>query len=111
MRSDDERAPHNHPWWFASLVLRGSYIEHRADQVCPIIRRPFSFGFRGLDTFHRVELPDGKPCWTIVVTGPDIRGWGFLCRDIEIQQIGEHEWFERERPRLVPWREFDGCGE
>src|ERR1700728_4812444 len=26
-RADRERDPHDHPWWFASLVLAGSYEE------------------------------------------------------------------------------------
>lgn len=107
MRSDDERAPHNHPWWFVSLVLRGHYLEYNDRPPNPHVRKRFSVGFRGLDTFHRVALPNGHryvgngrykygpiPCWTLVVTGPDVRGWGFRCPS-----------------GVVPWREFDGCGE
>ena len=27
LRSDDDRALHDHPWWFVSLILRGRYDE------------------------------------------------------------------------------------
>ena len=27
LSSDDDRALHDHPWWFVSVILRGSYIE------------------------------------------------------------------------------------
>jgi hypothetical protein len=27
---------------------------------------------------HRIELEDG-PCWTLFITGPRYREWGFLC--------------------------------
>lgn len=97
LRSDDDRALHNHPWWFFSVVLKGQYLEFRGDSKA-VVRKRFSVAFRNLDTFHRVELIDGKPCWTLIVTGPDIRSWGFLCRG-------------RNGNQVVPWREFDGCGE
>lgn len=97
-RSDDDRAPHNHPWWFVSVLLHGSYIEHRwIDGVEHITRRRSpSVAFRGLSTNHRIELDtaDPRPIWSLILTGPDVRGWGFQCPD-----------------RFVPWRQFDGCGE
>lgn len=27
-RDDDDRALHDHPWWFVSIMLQGSYVEH-----------------------------------------------------------------------------------
>lgn len=128
LRSDDERAPHNHPWWFMSLVLSGSYLEYTDDPASPILRKRFSFAYRPLSVFHRVALPNGRrrdgtygplPCWTIVVTGPDVRSWGFRC------QSRKHDtWclypclyctcsYQSRQPvtYVVPWREFNGCGE
>ena len=114
LRSDDDRALHDHPWWFVSLILRGGYWEHRAGK--PITTRSHrtagSLVIRPANTVHRVELECvGKckkcvpqcdpgveiPAWTLVITGPKIRDWGFAC------------------PRgWVHWQEFDhnnGCGE
>lgn len=126
LRSDDERALHNHPWWFLSLVLRGSYLEYNDTPPNPKVRKRFSVGYRPLSTRHRVALPNGfnpdgsygpQPCWTLVVTGPDVRGWGFWCREkldewsarsyAELDQVGVQSHVDR----FVPWREFDGCGE
>lgn len=120
LRSDDERAPHNHPWWFVSLVLKGSYLEYTDAPLNPHLRKRFSFAYRPLSTFHRVALPNGfrkqsfdvgsygpVPCWTLVVTGPDVRGWGFRCPRYRIQGNG----LGIPPYRVVPWPEFDGCGE
>lgn len=96
-RSDDDRAMHDHPWWFISLVLRGRYFEFQLDQP-PLTRRPGSIAFRRAEAAHRVELIDGKPCWTLILTGRRVRMWGFHC---------PNGWVE--------WRRFvagsRGCGE
>ncbi|QSM01125.1 hypothetical protein SEA_NANOSMITE_80 [Mycobacterium phage Nanosmite] len=62
--SDDDRALHDHPWWFASLVLKGGYYEHFGDGYAHKgdgvgyykWRRPGSFALRKANTAHRVEL-------------------------------------------------------
>ncbi|YCU56687.1 hypothetical protein ACRYGV_18085 [Mycobacteroides abscessus] len=80
IRSDDDRALHDHPWWFWSFVLAGHYYEHRADGR-RIKRHWASIAYRAAKTRHRVELPKSNDpmslleredcCWTIVVTGPE----------------------------------------
>jgi hypothetical protein len=112
LRDDDDRALHDHPWAWCSILLRGSYIEHtiaaggvRREQV----RLSPSMKFSGPRRAHRIELwksIDGVPaeCWTLFLTGPRVRTWGFHC------------------PRgWVPWQRFTaatdrgaigaGCGE
>lgn len=130
LRSDDERAPHNHPWWFMSFVLRGWYLEYTDTPPNPHVRKQFSLAYRGLDVFHRVALPqvlcrDGSygpvSCWTLVVTGPDVRSWGFRCPQFakDIWDVVTMDQFDRilrgERvkvaDRVVHWSTFDGCGE
>lgn len=96
MRSDDDRALHDHPWWFISILLKGSYNEVRDDGV--VVRSAPSIAFRPLYFRHRILLnwaPTSlglEPVWTLFITGPHMRGWGFWCED-----------------NFVPWREFDGC--
>ncbi|MDN8617841.1 hypothetical protein [Variovorax ginsengisoli] len=90
-RSDDDRALHDHPWLFnCSWLLDGQYMEHTpAGQV---ERRAGALKFRWGPAPHRVELltvadsvasqPDNRrpiPCWTLFVTGPRVREWGFYC--------------------------------
>lgn len=127
MRSDDDRALHDHPWWFVSLMLWGSYTEvtdaGRARRTAPEPWRLF-FGdrpvvFRAAEWRHRVELlghgwrDHESPCWTLIVTGPRRRTWGFWCTSVVGTNVGRRiVWGER-RERFIPWQEFGdaGCGE
>lgn len=77
LRSDDDRALHDHPWWSASLMLVGSYVEHDANGSR--IVQAGQVRFRSARYAHRIELLDGDPCWTMFITGPRIREWGFWC--------------------------------
>lgn len=87
LRDDDDRALHDHPWWFVSLVLRRGYFEmvtptaYGIDRQC---RTAGNIAFRRATHRHRVVLfryPNGqpKPCWTLVCTGRKKRTWGFYC--------------------------------
>lgn len=81
LRSDDDRALHDHPWWNLSILLRGAYTEHTISDGGVNVRHVRKAGcwkFRYASHAHRIELHDG-PCWTIFVTGPRIREWGFHC--------------------------------
>lgn len=80
-RSDDDRALHDHPWPSLSVILQGAYTEHRiADGGVHTraIHRAGSLIYRGPRYAHRIELHAG-PCWTLFITGPRIRSWGFHC--------------------------------
>lgn len=104
VRSDDDRALHDHPWtWNASLIISGEYIEHMPldkatygtdgdFRTITKLRRPFRPIFRKGSTPHRVELMKtvklGKPIllnvsetpvWTLFITGSREREWGFYC--------------------------------
>lgn len=90
-RSDDDRALHDHPWWNVSILLRGSYIEHRIRDGGIHTRTRRTAGaivLRSARSAHRIEL-DAGPCRTLFITGPKIRDWGFHCLT-----------------RWVPWQEF-----
>lgn len=84
MRSDDDRAHHSHPWLFRlSLILRGSYMEHLIREggiLDRILREAGGWSFRWGASPHRVELHDGD-CWTLFITGPRVREWGFYCME------------------------------
>lgn len=81
MRSDDDRALHDHPWWNLSILLAGRYVEHTISAGGINVRTERQAGelkFRAAGAAHRIELIDG-PCWTIFITGPRLREWGFHC--------------------------------
>lgn len=107
--SDDDRAPHDHPYHNASILLRGSYIEHvyvPEDKRSPgsghekrFFRKEGHLYIRKATAGHRVELMAGEPkidmrdhhdgdlhflpslkeTTTLFITGPRFRDWGFFC--------------------------------
>lgn len=82
LRDDDDRALHDHPWANCSVLLEGAYTEHqiRAGGIHVRARRvQGDWYFRPLGTLaHRIEVNEG-PCWTLFITGPVYREWGFHC--------------------------------
>lgn len=87
VRSDDDRALHDHVGDNWSLILRGSYLDVRAhewehypdhDDGAPykLVRW---FEYRRAETPHRLVLRDDKPVWTLWLRGPMRRDWGFHC--------------------------------
>jgi hypothetical protein len=93
LRSDDDRALHDHPWASVSILLRGCYVEHTIAAGGIHERRLLTAGDTRVRASgriaHRVELVDG-PCWSLFITGPRYREWGFHCP--------EQGW--------IPWRRF-----
>jgi len=77
LRSDDDRALHDHPWWNCSWLLRGGYLEHLAGGK-HVLRKPGDVVFRRGEAAHRIEL-QGLICATLFITGPHYREWGFHC--------------------------------
>lgn len=77
MRSDDDRALHDHPAHNLSFVFDGEYTEHLPGDV-RLIRRAGQVVWRKATAAHRIELHAG-PCWTLFVFTYKFRGWGFLC--------------------------------
>lgn len=75
--SDHDKALHDHPWVSCSVLLEGSYLEHTPEQIH--YRPQGTICFRKPSSAHRVELIKGKPVWTLFLTGPRVRKWGFLC--------------------------------
>jgi hypothetical protein len=81
LRSDDDRALHDHPWWNVSILLQGRYTEHTIAPGGVNHRAEYAAGdvkFRRATYAHRIELTAG-PCWSLFITGPTIREWGFHC--------------------------------
>jgi hypothetical protein len=124
LRDDDDRALHDHPWYNVSIILKGGYIEHMPvdKRLYPDdyremrkLRRAGRIIFRKPTHAHRLTLrnevqvmdwskadplatsaPIRKPqSWSIFITGPRVREWGFWCID---KKKREHRW--------VHWRAF-----
>lgn len=103
-RSDDDRALHDHPWASCSIILKGMYMEHvpitRGEELPESftlttyrVKKAGSVTFRRAVQAHRIELfvknfdkkrdcfvpPKERPVWTLFMTGPKTRSWGFHC--------------------------------
>lgn len=78
VRDDDDRALHDHPWHSLGIMMMGEYQEHLPGNVSRIVRAG-SVTFRKATHAHRLELIDGAEVWTLFITGPKIRSWGFHC--------------------------------
>lgn len=108
LRSDDDRALHDHPSAAVSLLLAGQYTEHTIANGGIHRRQVFRAGdlrYLPLRHTHRIEVGQGSEVWTLFLFFPRVRDWGFHCP--------QRGW--------VPWREFTadgkpgeigpGCGE
>lgn len=83
--SDDERAYHDHPWPFLSVVLKGGYCEHEpifdssglfVGDFCQW-HGPGSVIFHKAGDFHRLELTQG-PATTLFLSLKKRQHWGFM---------------------------------
>lgn len=83
LRSDNDRALHDHPWPFVSIVLRGGYCEIHDQTIDgePFVywHSPGSVLVRPAEWRHRFCLT--KPAWTLVIVGRRCRKWGFFVPD------------------------------
>ncbi|PJZ51593.1 hypothetical protein CH380_19295 [Leptospira adleri] len=81
LKSDDDRALHDHPWVSLSILLEGEYIEHTIQEGGIHKKKRITgsgFRFRSSKFAHRIEVTN-QSAVTIFITGPAIRGWGFHC--------------------------------
>jgi hypothetical protein len=85
---DDDRAFHDHPWWFLTFVLRGGYTDRNPggdDHLrAPAVR------FRPALHRHTV-VPDADGAWTVLLTGPIVRPWGFWKDGAKF--VKANKWF------------------
>ena len=70
---DDDRAHHDHPWWFVTFVVKGSYDDHTPEGVEHLPAG--SVRFRPM--LHRHYVVPTPSAWTVLITGPKRRRWGF----------------------------------
>jgi hypothetical protein len=100
LKSDPDDV-HDHPWPYATLILKGGYWEwvpqfnHKGEKIGEIAKWRGAGHFRtcGAGSYHRIELDPSVECWTLFMPGPQKRDWGFLTRRGWIQ----HEQYLTER--------------
>lgn len=91
LREDYDRSPHNHPWAFRTIILRGWYEEEfRVDAGSLLtLMEPGETCRRGTEDFHRIAAVSNGGVWTLFICGRKSCDWGFMV---------DGEW--------VYWREY-----
>ena len=92
LKSDPDDV-HDHPWPYATLILKGGYwewIPHfdtvgRKTGEYQVWRGPGHFRISKANSFHRIELDPDITAWTLFMPGPKQREWGFMVRNQWIQ--------------------------
>lgn len=91
LKSDNAKALHDHPWWSISIPLKGLMAEKTPQGIYilskwkPKFRKP---------TYQHSLIVD-KPVWTLFITGPKVRDWGFWpngrfvhwCKFLDVKYI------------------------
>jgi len=80
---------HDHPWPYATLILKGGYYEWipqfnpDGTKNCEIRkwRGPGHFRICSPNSYHRIELKEDVTPWSLFMPGPQKREWGFLVND------------------------------
>jgi hypothetical protein len=88
LKSDPDDV-HDHPWPYATLILKGGYWEWipKFNSLGEKIgeermwRSPGHFRVCRATSYHRIELCEGVDCWTMFMPGPQKREWGFLVKN------------------------------
>jgi len=84
---------HDHPWPYATLILKGGYWEWipqfnaKGEKINEIAawRKPGHFRTCAANSYHRIELDPNVETWTLFMPGKHKRDWGFLVKNKWIQ--------------------------
>ena len=101
LKSDPDDV-HDHPWPYATLILKGGYYEwvpifNGAGQKIGEKRHwrgPGHFRICSPSSFHRIELDPNVTAWTCFMPGPHVREWGFL---VPTNTPFTHKWVQHEK--------------
>ena len=92
LKSDPDDV-HDHPWPYATLILKGGYWEWipifdsvgRKTGEIQHWRSPGHFRICSATSYHRIELDPNITAWTLFMPGPKQREWGFLVKNKWVQ--------------------------
>ncbi len=92
LKSDPDDV-HDHPWPYATLILKGGYYEwipqfnSQGEKIGEIAtwRGAGHFRTNSASSYHRIELDPSVTCWTLFMPGPKQREWGFWSKGRWVQ--------------------------
>ena len=107
LKSDPDDV-HDHPWPYATLILKGGYYEwvptfnpYTNEKVgeTRYWRGPGHFRICKPTSYHRIELDPNVTAWTLFMPGPQVREWGFLIGVDKNQRWVHNEQYLTERAK------------
>lgn len=101
LKSDPDDV-HDHPWHYATLILRGGYWEwtpqfnQAGQKTCEIGKWRGTGHFRicRAQSYHRIEIDPTVETWTLFMPLWKIKDWGFWTRKGWVQH---KQYFENRR--------------
>lgn len=91
-KADKDPHLHSHPWNFATLTLKGSYVEKylNTDLFCEKqeaerVKSAGSFASAGRTYFHKIEEILDGPVHTLFVTWGRHENWNYLVNGVRIE--------------------------
>ena len=91
-KADKDPHLHSHPWNFATLTLKGSYVEKHLStdvfgemQDVERVKKTFSFATADRNYFHKIEEILDGPVHTLFVTWGRHKNWNYLVNDVKIE--------------------------
>jgi hypothetical protein len=94
---------HDHPWPYATLILKGGYYEwvptfnpYTGDKVgeTRYWRGPGHFRVCKAKSYHRIEKHPDVTAWTLFMPGPQTKEWGFWVKN---KWIHNEKYLEEKR--------------
>lgn len=84
-KADEDKHLHDHPWSFWSIILKGAYIELLGEEgkhtpSRQIYRGWLNASYRTKNIPHMIGVVV-KPTYSLVITGPGGREWGYTTED------------------------------
>lgn len=124
LREDNDRHPHDHPWAFRSLILKGGYLEELLTPLFSRTRHPIESYFCGhiagpveplwgdtfsrragtshsfnLGDYHRITAVTKGGVLTLVILGEKQTHWGFL---VDGEKVHWKYYFAHQNQE-IPW--------
>lgn len=103
LRSDEGRHPHDHPFNYLTIILKGHYLESRYNDLGELIsirlHGPGSVLWRPARSWHKLTLVPGTTVTTLFFTGAKADGgkWGFNVNGVKVP----HRIYKAERGWVV----------
>ena len=89
-KADEDKHLHDHPWNYTSIVLKGSFVEQRpSGSLLFNVKRlyPGDVVRRKAGEFHKIYALMTPAVYTLFLTGPRIREWGYNVNDTWVDNV------------------------